>query len=336
MQLAGVFGIQSQSVENYINSGLKEDDAGNYSKAITCFSKAIELEPNIATAWYNRGISHMKLGKYSLAVVDFNRAILLDTALIDAYYNRHLAYQYTQNYQFALADINFYINHKPFDTQAVEARAVLARTMQEWEIAERDYLFILAADPTNIGISLILADIYFEQKKYKEAEEIFSIWILRMADRSELYLHRAYCRNRMGTFDASNLDINLYLMNNVGNPEALKLKADNYFYLKQFDDAVNLYLELLVKDSLNPNLLADYGHCLLQIKAFEKAEKILTKSIQSKNENPAYAYLGRGIARYNLNMLQEACTDWDKSLKLGEKSAGEYLKLHCEQQTGKQ
>jgi hypothetical protein len=59
------------------------------------------------------------------------------------------------------------------------------------------------------------------------------------------------------------------------------------------------------------------------------ADSMLTKSILLKGDNPAYAYLGRGIARLNLNRGDEACADWFKSKMLGEKKAEEYIKNNC-------
>ena len=51
-----------------------------------------------------------------------------------------------------------------------------------------------------------------------------------------------------------------------------------------------------------------------------------------KNDTPAYAYLGRGIARMKLDKGDEACQDWEKSLKLGEKKAQKYLEEFCKKQ----
>jgi tetratricopeptide (TPR) repeat protein len=66
---------------------------------------------------------------------------------------------------------------------------------------------------------------------------------------------------------------------------------------------------------------------------YQEAETVLTRSIRSRNDAPAYAYLGRGLARYNLGLGDKACEDWSKSLRLGEGRAKAYLESHCKKET---
>ena len=50
------------------------------------FTKAIELDPNDALAYYNRGLVHKLLGKKAEAIADFEKCIQLsqDPSLIQA------------------------------------------------------------------------------------------------------------------------------------------------------------------------------------------------------------------------------------------------------------
>ncbi|MEI6687473.1 MAG: tetratricopeptide repeat protein, partial [Planctomycetota bacterium] len=45
-----------------------------YPEAIADYTKAIELNPNLATAYYNRGIVLKSLGKTEAAIADFTKA----------------------------------------------------------------------------------------------------------------------------------------------------------------------------------------------------------------------------------------------------------------------
>ena len=51
---------------------------GNYSKAIECFKKAIELAPKFANPWKHMGTAYYQLGNYAKAVECFKRAIQLN------------------------------------------------------------------------------------------------------------------------------------------------------------------------------------------------------------------------------------------------------------------
>ena len=61
---------------------------GDYLGAIADYSKAIELEPEIAALYYNRGTTESELGKYRDALADYSKAIELDPGFGDAYHNR--------------------------------------------------------------------------------------------------------------------------------------------------------------------------------------------------------------------------------------------------------
>jgi len=75
----------------------QDPDQTDYDLAIANFTKAIELNHNDATAFYNRGTSYFNQNKYdddvNLAIADFTKAIEIDPKFADAFYNRGLAYK---------------------------------------------------------------------------------------------------------------------------------------------------------------------------------------------------------------------------------------------------
>jgi tetratricopeptide (TPR) repeat protein len=322
----------AQTVEELISSGINYENNGEHSKAIASFTKAIELEPALAVAWYNRGVSRIASKQYSLAVVDMNKTIYLDTAFIDAYYMRYVAYVNTKNYQFALADLSFYLDKFPNDTQAHYEKYELLVTLEEYDEASAELNWLIKNTKAALVFREALADIKTKQGKHGEAERIYTELLNEFPSEKSYYLSRAYARNKNANYTASMDDINLYLLNQPKDKEARKLKADNFFFMNDFSSAMVIYESLLSADTLNSGLVADIGHCLLQLNRFNDAEVILTKAIRMKNDAPAYAYLGRGIARMKLEKGDEACQDWEKSLKLGEKKAQKYLEEYCKKQ----
>lgn len=323
---------RAQTVEELLNKGMVQDSLQHYYQAIALYSRAIDMDPTQPLLFYNRANSYMNTRQYSLALVDFNKCILLDTSITDAYFNRHLANRYTGNYQFALADVSDYLARVPDDLDALDARADLAVEMKDYDLAVTDIRHMLKLKPNKTTYKSRLAEILALKKDYAAAEEVYTALLTDDPDNFPIYLSRAYVRYNAGKYEGSVSDINLFSLRQPGFTEALKLKADNYFYMKKFGDAAELYKSLLVSDTMNASLLADYGHCLLQLKDYEKADNVLTKSILLRGDTPAYAYLGRGIARLNLGKGDLACQDWTKSFMLGEKRAKEYLDKYCTSQ----
>ena len=51
------FSSFGQTAKEYFNSGYDKAEAKDYYGAISDYTKAIELDPNYANAYYNRGLS---------------------------------------------------------------------------------------------------------------------------------------------------------------------------------------------------------------------------------------------------------------------------------------
>jgi len=72
--------------------GLQFQKNKNYERAITCFSKAIQLNSNKGEYYNNRGACYFILKNYPLAIADYNKTIQFLTSNGDAYLNLSMAY----------------------------------------------------------------------------------------------------------------------------------------------------------------------------------------------------------------------------------------------------
>ena len=77
-----------------------------YDKAISDYTKAIELEPNYAEVYNNRGYLFYKIGKYEKAFVDLNKSIELNPNSDFTYDSRGCTYAGIKEYDKAIFDFN--------------------------------------------------------------------------------------------------------------------------------------------------------------------------------------------------------------------------------------
>lgn len=91
--------------EEAVNKGVEYGKKGKYDEAISEFTKAIELEPELAQLYYNRGNAYTKKGSYDEAILDYTRAVELKSDFTDAYNNRAVAYYYKKEYDKARGDV---------------------------------------------------------------------------------------------------------------------------------------------------------------------------------------------------------------------------------------
>ncbi|ROL56058.1 tetratricopeptide repeat protein [Bacteroidetes/Chlorobi group bacterium Naka2016] len=70
------------------------------------------------------------------------------------------------------------------------------------------------------------------------------------------------------------------------------------------------------------------GNAKVEKGDFRAAIEDYTKAIQI-NPNYAWAYINRGIAKFNLWDKFGACSDWSKAGELGLKDAYDYIRMYC-------
>ena len=100
-------------------SGLKR-----YSEAEAAINKAIDIAPR-AAFYNNRGILYAEQKKWDLALADFNKAIQINPNHASAYNNRGIFYNEQKKWDLALADFNKAIQINPNDAQAYNHRGFL-------------------------------------------------------------------------------------------------------------------------------------------------------------------------------------------------------------------
>ncbi len=100
---------------------------GNAEQALADCHRAIELNPDDASAYGCRGRIYQETGKYDWAIRDCTRAIELNQEI--AYYDRARAYGSLGRYAEAIKDGEMYLKLAPNSSGADEIRRLIA----DWE-----------------------------------------------------------------------------------------------------------------------------------------------------------------------------------------------------------
>lgn len=88
----------------YYQYGLIYSHRGLLDKAISNYSKGLQLNPTHAEGYYNRGIAYYKKGLLDKAISDYNKALRLNPMCVEAYNNRGVAYYEKKIYNKAIKD----------------------------------------------------------------------------------------------------------------------------------------------------------------------------------------------------------------------------------------
>ena len=88
----------------FVTRGNAYSRNGAYEQAIDSYTKAVELQDDLADAYFNWGVSYYELGEFQLAISDLSRAIDINPYDDNYYGRRSLAYIFADDPDLAQAD----------------------------------------------------------------------------------------------------------------------------------------------------------------------------------------------------------------------------------------
>ena len=160
-----------QDAMHYFNLGL---ESTRTRKKIDYFTKALELNPNLAIAYHKQGILFYYQQNYHQAIQDFQRYLKLTPAKNETYRMLGLAYLRSQLYEPAINIFTAVIEMEPKCTLAYANRAEAYRLSGQYENAIRDATRVInyRADPiTKVAAYTTRAKVYWEVGENELAAE---------------------------------------------------------------------------------------------------------------------------------------------------------------------
>ncbi len=97
--------VEPDNASAWYNKGTALGKLGKLDEAIKAFDKAIEIEPDIASAWNNKSTALGKLGKLDEAIKALDKAIEIEPDNASAWYNHACVYSMMGKKEKALSDL---------------------------------------------------------------------------------------------------------------------------------------------------------------------------------------------------------------------------------------
>jgi tetratricopeptide (TPR) repeat protein len=274
------------------NKGEHQDDMNFYvgvsyqqkkdtNVAIDYYTRAIKINPNVASYYQNRGMLYSDKKQYTLAFLDYNKAIELKPKDPSAYLNRGTAYS----------------------------------ELDQNDKALKDFLMVKSLNLDDADINNNLGNVYKNKKMYKEALLCYNRAIALEPENKLVYNNRAIVYKELGLDSlskkdygtsiktANNKEISFY---NMGND--LQMKGDAQAAIPYFDSAI----------FYKPKFIEAYnqlGLCYSNLKMDSIAISIYSKGFAFK---PDYdlMYINRGNSFKSLKKYSEAEKDYKKTYTL--------------------
>ena len=134
-------------IEGWFNLGLKQVSAGEFTKAIASWEKALKINPNLSEAWHNRGSALGRLGSYEAAVESFQSALEIDPQNYQAWNDRAHALYQLENWAEAVDSWSNAINIMPGNHLFWYNRGCALEQLEKWQDAIASYEKALEIKP---------------------------------------------------------------------------------------------------------------------------------------------------------------------------------------------
>jgi tetratricopeptide (TPR) repeat protein len=129
-------------------------------------------------AYYNRGLAYADKKQYDKAIEDYNRAIELDPQYASAYRSRGSAYRIKKDYNEAVTDYDKAIELNP-SASVYNGRGFTFLEWGKYTEAEKDIRKALELDPNHLPAITSLSELYSVTNKVSDA----CIWLKQAIDK---------------------------------------------------------------------------------------------------------------------------------------------------------
>ncbi|CAB3375203.1 Hypothetical predicted protein [Cloeon dipterum] len=164
----------------------------NFDEAVKWYSKAIELNPNVAVYYANRSFANLRQEAFGYALSDASKAILLDKSYVKGYYRRAAAHMSLGKFKLALRDFETVTKARPNDSDAKKKFLECTKIVRKLAFEKA-----IAVDKKNVADTIDLAgmaieDDYFGPKLVDDKVTLDFMKKLMDCYKNQGKLHRKY------------------------------------------------------------------------------------------------------------------------------------------------
>ena len=158
----------------FVELAYQHERTGKLPEAVVAYRKALELDPNSASTWYDLGVAFAGMEQFPEAIEAYSKAIELDSAMDHAFNNRAAAYAALKQLEQATQDCDRAIALKPDDYLAWRNRGLAHHDLGNPDKAQADYDESIRLNGRSATTYLYRGNVYLERKTWQRALEDFN------------------------------------------------------------------------------------------------------------------------------------------------------------------
>jgi len=328
----------------FLDRGILLASQGEFAMAIEDFTQALNLNPNLSSAYILRGRAkfaflsnvlsisknfegvgtYVNTGRqlkkeeqqaYEQAIADFTEAIRLDGNNSETYRERGSAYADKGDYDKAIADFNQAIRLNPRHANAYNCRAIIYKFKGDTDKAIADYTQAIKLAPDYAFPYSNRGNIYLNKGDYDRAITDYNQAIKLNSNYADAYGGRGYAYYKKGDYDKAIADYTQAIRLDPNYSSTYNNRGSAYNYKGDYDKAIADYTQAIRLDPNNKYAYNNRGNAYTNKGDYDKAIADYTQAVKL-DPNYIGAYFNRGSAYFNKNDFDRAITDYTQAVKL--------------------
>jgi tetratricopeptide (TPR) repeat protein len=325
-----IFAEVVQRVPNHFDAlhilGVIAYRSRSYERAVQLISKAISINPNVASVYVDRGNALKALNRVEDALVSYDKAIALKADFAVAYSNRGVSLKELKRLDEALASYDKAVALKPNYSEAYYNRGNALTELKRLEEALVSYDKAIALKQNYSEAFHNRGNALTELRRFEEALISYDKAIALKPDFAAAYCNRGIALKELNRLKEAVVSYDKAIALKADLAEAYHNRGNALKELRRFEEAVVSYDKAIALKADYAEAYSNRGIVLQELLRLEDALVSYDEAIARKPDL-ANAYNRKGCVLNALGRLDEARAAFLKAIDIDPMSAGAYFNL---------
>jgi tetratricopeptide (TPR) repeat protein len=307
--------LDPRQVTVWNNKGSSVDSMGHHEEAISCCEQALELDPSLVAAWINKGNGLHGLGRNEEAIPCYDKALELDPCNAGAWHNKGSMLQSMGQPEQAIRCFDKALELDPRDAAAWNNKGNSLNSLGRNEEAIACYDKALELDPCNAGVWHNRGSSLYSLGRNEEAIPCYD----KALELDPQYVNAWYKRGRslasLGRHEQAIACFDRALKLDPSDGEVWYDKGNSLYGLGRYEEAIHSYDKVLEVDPCNADAWYNKGTNLRGLEHHEEAIVCFAKALELDSCYVA-AWVNEGASLAALSHNEEAIHCYDRALEL--------------------
>ena len=252
---------------------------GFYEEALSSATDAIKITDTLAPALLENGYANLALNKWKDARNNFSDAIDIEGERSIGFRGRAISNYFSNEKSDFIDDINTYIKHNSRDEYAHSLRADYFVEKREYKNAIKDYTICLSLAPNNSDYYLKRGNTYAMLLDNLASIADYENYTRLNPDKNhdQIFYKRAKLNTEVNKYQKS-IDDLMLMSSYQKRPDALRLMADNYVSIKNYEYAIANYTSYLAFRPKDVEVYKKRGSAFIGNNNLKSANQDFTKA----------------------------------------------------------